>query len=163
MESASKTAAALTMPQPKLLAIALLALLLGVAQCWPIAETDSRAANVLLLKKSDAPQWEDLGWAWGKKRSAPQPVAAVAPQWDDLGWSWGKRSAQALATEDLIERAQQQLKRRDIQQRQRKQQQQQQQQQQLISGAPRVMRSAAAAVKQTPDWHDLGWAWGRRK
>ncbi|KAH7721592.1 hypothetical protein AAVH_10891 [Aphelenchoides avenae] len=38
-------------------------------------------------------QFEDLGWAWGK-RSAP---AGPKAQFEDLGWAWGKRSAAAQA------------------------------------------------------------------
>lgn len=72
--------------------------------------------GVYLLKKSDAPQWEDLGWAWGKKRAAPAPAS---PQWDDLGWSWGKRSGaenvgREVAAEDLIEKASEQMKQRNV-------------------------------------------------
>jgi hypothetical protein len=78
------------------------------------ANGQDQGQGLLLLKKSDAPQWEDLGWAWGKKRAAP----AAAPQWDDLGWSWGKRSAPSAVggneadAEEMIERAQQRLKQR---------------------------------------------------
>ena len=67
-------------------------------------------ARLLNKKSSDVanPQWEDLGWAWGKllslfipneilgKRSAPDHaynfVASKRnPDWHDLGWTWGRR------------------------------------------------------------------------
>jgi len=70
----------------------------------------SRMVPSRLLKKSEIPQWEELGWAWGK-RSAPLPEShsisyrsdgssgrsnirslqsKEAPDWQDLGWAWGR-------------------------------------------------------------------------
>ncbi|CAD5224624.1 unnamed protein product [Bursaphelenchus okinawaensis] len=59
-----------------------------------------------LKKASDNPQWEDLGWAWGKRSVAvelvdPEDVMLQRyvrslkaikknPDWHDLGWAWGK-------------------------------------------------------------------------
>ncbi|KAI6218674.1 hypothetical protein M3Y99_01696000 [Aphelenchoides fujianensis] len=65
----------------------------------------------LLLKRAAAagPQFEDLGWSWGKRSGGNRglPLAMlprivrswkpskkedpVGPQFDDLGWSWGKK------------------------------------------------------------------------
>uniref|UniRef100_A0A183BJD5 Uncharacterized protein n=1 Tax=Globodera pallida TaxID=36090 RepID=A0A183BJD5_GLOPA len=100
--------------------------------------------RLYMLKKSESPQWEDLGWAWGKRSGGPNS-AAPSPQnsanWDDLGWAWGKRSpaeggeaarrAKAHREDPIVS---------------------------MMSN--RVVRSM---TKQSPDWHDLGWAWGRRK
>ncbi|ETN84355.1 hypothetical protein RB195_013760 [Necator americanus] len=52
-------------------------------------------------KREIKPDWEDLGWAWGK-RSVPdsvypqrflRPMQLVkkTPDWHDLGWTWGRR------------------------------------------------------------------------
>ena len=54
-----------------------------------------------LMEKRDVKQeWEDLGWAWGK-RSDPQMVPRrflralhpikKNPDWGDLGWTWGRK------------------------------------------------------------------------
>lgn len=50
--------------------------------------------QMFMLKKADAPQWEDLGWAWGKRKRSAQSEAPfpASANWDDLGWAWGKRS-----------------------------------------------------------------------
>lgn len=53
------------------------------------------------MEKRDVKQeWEDLGWAWGK-RSDPQMVPRrflralhpikKNPDWGDLGWTWGRK------------------------------------------------------------------------
>ncbi|RCN31141.1 hypothetical protein ANCCAN_14742 [Ancylostoma caninum] len=52
-------------------------------------------------KREIKPDWEDLGWAWGK-RSAPDAMyprrflrsmqlVKKNPDWHDLGWTWGRR------------------------------------------------------------------------
>ncbi|KAI1719498.1 CRE-NLP-42 protein [Ditylenchus destructor] len=89
-----------------------------------VGTTGSSPGNEL-VKKSETPQWDDLGWAWGKKRSdlsfhgppvqdseQPQTSRSVGtrmgglsatqlralqslvkkenPDWNDLGWAWGR-------------------------------------------------------------------------
>ncbi|KAK6011131.1 hypothetical protein OSTOST_20213 [Ostertagia ostertagi] len=55
-----------------------------------------------LPKRDFKPNWDDLGWAWGK-RSAPTDLSYPRrflrsmqlvkknPDWHDLGWTWGRR------------------------------------------------------------------------
>ncbi|KAL3083154.1 hypothetical protein niasHS_010956 [Heterodera schachtii] len=100
--------------------------------------------RLYVLKKSESPQWEDLGWAWGK-RSLPnsEKSAQSSANWDDLGWAWGKRSSAGGGGEAAIRREKAHVT------------------DPILSVvANRVVRSMS---KQSPDWHDLGWAWGRRK
>jgi len=104
-----------------------------------------------LLKKSQNPQWEDLGWAWGK-RSDPKAAA----QWDDLGWAWGKRSESShvggkgsgTEWEDLGwawgKRSANPAERLSLKHNQHMSQ-----------------LRAMARRSESADWHDLGWAWGR--
>lgn len=142
-----------------------------------------RAGAVYMLfdvnKKSELstkPQWEDLGWAWGKKRSpadwraisaaqkAADTAAAVGPQWDDLGWSWKKKRAERQnADEEEEDQQQPTAEAMNINEGR--------------GGGGRggvtakawkvwtfdneKRASAAVAAAQQPDWHDLGWAWGR--
>ncbi|KAH7695154.1 NLP-42 protein [Aphelenchoides avenae] len=82
-------------------------------------------------------QFDDLGWAWGK-RSAP---AQAPTNWDDLGWAWGKRKrsdAQTLDSSSQLGTA---------------------------YAHPEFVRLVRSwqPMKKNPDWHDLGWTWGRRK
>lgn len=39
--------------------------------------------SILLKKNSDNPQWDDLGWAWGK-RSSPVDDPEVSGPWKQL-------------------------------------------------------------------------------
>uniref|UniRef100_A0A914HJW8 RUN domain-containing protein n=1 Tax=Globodera rostochiensis TaxID=31243 RepID=A0A914HJW8_GLORO len=58
-------------------------------------DPNSGSRRLYMLKKSESPQWEDLGWAWGKRSGGPNSAAPSPPNsanWDDLGWAWGKRS-----------------------------------------------------------------------
>ncbi|CAB3396587.1 unnamed protein product [Caenorhabditis bovis] len=50
-------------------------------------------------EKRNDPEWNSLGWAWGKRnvpseipRRFLRTVHAVKknPEWHDLGWTWGK-------------------------------------------------------------------------
>uniref|UniRef100_A0A183FPU4 FAD_binding_7 domain-containing protein n=1 Tax=Heligmosomoides polygyrus TaxID=6339 RepID=A0A183FPU4_HELPZ len=49
-----------------------------------------------MAKRDIKPNWEDLGWAWGK-RSYPRrflrsmQLVKKNPDWHDLGWTWGRR------------------------------------------------------------------------
>ncbi|CAJ0590813.1 unnamed protein product [Cylicocyclus nassatus] len=67
-----------------------------------IEVTFSYPRNTDMLPKRDIkPDWEDLGWAWGK-RSSPDStfprrflrsmqLVKKTPDWHDLGWTWGRR------------------------------------------------------------------------
>ncbi|KIH44102.1 hypothetical protein ANCDUO_25884 [Ancylostoma duodenale] len=61
----------------------------------------SSSAIDSMPKREIKPDWEDLGWAWGK-RSAPDAMyprrflrsmqlVKKNPDWHDLGWTWGRR------------------------------------------------------------------------
>ncbi|VDM80008.1 unnamed protein product [Strongylus vulgaris] len=82
------------------------------------ASSYNRYSDVMQIKRDIKPDWEDLGWAWGK-RSAPDDMVNVLcfthvpfaiypfqyhrrflrsmqlvkknPDWHDLGWTWGRR------------------------------------------------------------------------
>uniref|UniRef100_A0A915BBL7 Uncharacterized protein n=1 Tax=Parascaris univalens TaxID=6257 RepID=A0A915BBL7_PARUN len=67
------------------------------------------------------------------------------PHWDDLGWSWGKRALRGSVTPQwensawiLGERT-------------------------FPSQEWHTQRALGVAMtKKNPDWHDLGWTWGRK-
>uniref|UniRef100_A0AC34FF26 Uncharacterized protein n=1 Tax=Panagrolaimus sp. ES5 TaxID=591445 RepID=A0AC34FF26_9BILA len=86
-----------------------------------------------LLKKSDA-RWEDLGWAWGKRSNDEY----FLPQTSETGGESSEGAAKILEAEAAAA-----LKNSH----------------QLIS--ERQTRSMKQ-VKKNPDWHDLGWAWGKK-
>jgi len=128
-----------------------------------------------LLKKSQNPQWEDLGWAWGK-RSDPAAAHKTAAQWDDLGWAWGKRSESSNVAggkgsgkewEDLGwawgKRSPSVAGRLSLKSVAENiadgEAIKYYSQQQHIS--PTQFRAIQSLSKKNPDWHDLGWAWGR--
>jgi len=123
-----------------------------------------------LLKKSQNPQWEDLGWAWGK-RSDPKAAA----QWDDLGWAWGKRSESSHVAggkgsgtewEDLgwawgkrSSSPAERLSLKSVAENIANDAETVKHNQQHMS--PTQFRAIQSLSKKNPDWHDLGWAWGR--
>uniref|UniRef100_A0A914YV98 Uncharacterized protein n=1 Tax=Panagrolaimus superbus TaxID=310955 RepID=A0A914YV98_9BILA len=86
-----------------------------------------------LLKKSDA-RWEDLGWAWGKRSNDEY----FLPQNSEI-----EGESEGAAAEKISEAEAEALKNS----------------RQLIN--ERQTRSMKQ-VKKNPDWHDLGWAWGKK-
>ncbi|CAJ0582345.1 unnamed protein product, partial [Mesorhabditis spiculigera] len=52
-----------------------------------------------LNKRDVQPEWEDLGWAWGKRSDPNMRVRMLRslqpmkknPEWHDLGWTWGRK------------------------------------------------------------------------
>ncbi|KHJ90618.1 hypothetical protein OESDEN_09533 [Oesophagostomum dentatum] len=59
------------------------------------------AEAMSLPKREIKPDWEDLGWAWGKRSVSDtlyprrflrsMQLVKKNPDWHDLGWTWGRR------------------------------------------------------------------------
>ncbi|EYC03669.1 hypothetical protein Y032_0092g2552 [Ancylostoma ceylanicum] len=83
-----------------LLVIALLIAILQTTFTYNLKSSVTGAIDSM-PKREIKPDWEDLGWAWGK-RSAPDAMyprrflrsmqlVKKNPDWHDLGWTWGRR------------------------------------------------------------------------
>ncbi|WKY11096.1 hypothetical protein Q1695_002997 [Nippostrongylus brasiliensis] len=80
-----------------LLAAALLLAVLQLAATFNYNQQGS--APFGMPKREMKPDWEDLGWAWGKRSVAEYPrrflrsmsMVKKNPDWHDLGWTWGRR------------------------------------------------------------------------
>ncbi|CAC42383.1 Neuropeptide CCHamide-1 [Caenorhabditis elegans] len=87
--------------------VTLLAVLLAVLQFtsaagnyysgYPSDRTMKRSA---LLQPENNPEWNQLGWAWGKRSAGmeiPHRAARALhpvkknPDWQDLGFAWGRK------------------------------------------------------------------------